>query len=104
MPHWVEVADAHDCPPGSCIEVVVGDAIVVIANVDGEFHAMDGICAHQGGPLAAGRLEGCTLTCPWHGWQYDVRSGRQLLSNSIRQTVYRARESLGTIQVEVPDP
>lgn len=82
----------------------MGESIVVVANVAGQFFAIDGICAHQGGPLAAGALSGCTLTCPWHGWQYNVETGQQLLSDTIRQTVYRARESGGTIQVEVPDP
>ena len=104
MSDWVEVGKASDCPPGSCIEAVVGEAIVVVANVDGQFFAMDGICAHQGGPLAAGELTGCILTCPWHGWQYSVETGQQLLSDTIRQTVYRARESAGTIQVQLPDP
>ncbi len=104
MGNWIEVGTAGDCPPGKCIEAMVNESIVVVANVGGRFYAMDGLCAHQGGPLAGGNLSGCTLTCPWHGWQYDVKSGQQLLSDTIRQTVYRARESGGTIQVEVPDP
>ena len=104
MGEWIEVATVADCPPGSCIEAVVGESIVVVANVDGEFFALDGICAHQGGPLAAGELSGCVLTCPWHGWQYDVRTGKQLLSETIRQAAYRVRESGGTIQIEQPEP
>lgn len=103
MSKWVEVARLEDCPPGSCVECVVGDVILLVANFNGEFHALDGICAHEGGPLASGGLDGCVLTCPWHGWQYDVRSGQQLVRPSIWQTVYRARESGGTIQVEMPD-
>lgn len=104
MSEWVEVGMVSDCPPGSCIEAVVGESIVIVTNVDGEFYAIDGICSHQGGPLAAGKLSGCTLTCPWHGWQYNVKTGQQLLSDTIRQTAYRARSSGGTIQVEMPDP
>lgn len=104
MSDWIEVGSVGDCPPGSCLEAVVGESIVVIANVDGQFYAMDGICAHQGGPLAAGELLGCTLTCPWHGWQYNVETGRQLLSDTICQTVYQARASAGTIQVRWPAP
>lgn len=103
MGRWVEVAKLNDCPPGACVEAVVDGAIILVTNVEGALYAMDGLCAHQGGPLAAGQLSGCTLTCPWHGWQYDVRSGKQLLSETIRQRVYRARESAGTIQIELPD-
>ncbi len=104
MGDWVDVGSASDCAPGSCIEAVVGESIVVVVNVDGMFFAMDGICAHQGGPLSKGVLSGCTLTCPWHGWQYNVETGQQLLSDTIRQTVYRARESGGTIQIQLPNP
>lgn len=104
MGDWVEVASIEECPPGTCIERMAGEKILVVANVDGEIFALDGICAHQGGPLGTGVLNGCVLTCPWHGWQYDVRTGQQLVSQSISQTVYRARESGGTIQVEMPDP
>lgn len=87
-------------PPGHVVETVVGDAIVAIANVDGELYALDGLCAHQGGPLGKGRLEGCVLTCPWHGWQYDVRTGEQVLSGSIRQSRYRVRVEGDTIWVK----
>jgi nitrite reductase (NADH) small subunit len=80
---------------------VVGDSIMIVADIGGKFFANDRICAPQGGPLAAGQLTGRTLTCPWHGWSYDLESGQQLLSKAIPQTVYRARESGGTIQLEV---
>jgi nitrite reductase/ring-hydroxylating ferredoxin subunit len=41
-------------------------------------HAISGTCTHKGGPLAEGKLAGTRLTCPWHGWMYDVRSGQCL--------------------------
>ncbi|MEZ6078302.1 MAG: Rieske (2Fe-2S) protein [Pirellulaceae bacterium] len=37
-------------------------------------------CAHQGGPIAQGRLDGQCVTCPWHGWQYDITNGKNLLT------------------------
>ena len=101
MSDWIDACRVSDCPQGSVVEVIVEGNIVAIANVSGEFHAMDGICAHQGGPLGKGRLEGCRLTCPWHGWQYDVTSGQQLTAASIVQRTFRVREVGGTIQVEL---
>ena len=76
MANWIKVARVVDCPPGECRELIGGDRIVALFNVDGEFHALDGICPHQGGPLGQGRLTGCIVTCPWHGWQFDVRTGQ----------------------------
>ena len=50
--------------------------MVAVANVAGEFHVIDGLCPHQGGPLGTGTLCGTVLTCPWHGWQFDVTTGK----------------------------
>jgi nitrite reductase/ring-hydroxylating ferredoxin subunit len=56
----------------------VGGRVIALFNVDGAFLAIDNTCAHRGGPLAEGTLEGSVVTCPWHGWKYDCRSGASL--------------------------
>lgn len=96
---WHVLKDFAPPQPGEVCETFVAGTILVISNIDGELHAMDGICAHQGGPLGKGKLSGCTLTCPWHGWQYDVDSGRQILSEVIAQRTYPIRRQNDTIQV-----
>lgn len=65
-----------DVPPGTIREFQVGGKAVAVANVGGEFYAINNVCLHRGGPLADGPLEGTVVTCPWHGWEYDVRTGR----------------------------
>ena len=52
---------------------------LVLVRVGDEVHALDEMCAHQGGPLSEGKLSGARLTCPWHGWMYDVRTGQCLM-------------------------
>ena len=84
MPSWIRLAAVADCPPGSARECVAAERIVALFNVDGEFHALDGICPHQGGPLGKGRLQGCVLTCPWHGWQFNVVTGQHQTNASVR--------------------
>lgn len=96
---WIDAGPADAVALGEVVEAVVGERIVAIANVDGQFHALDGICSHQGGPLGKGKLDGCTLTCPWHGWQYDVGSGRQKLSQSIRQASFAVRVRAARIEI-----
>jgi len=101
MPDWIPVAAASDCPPGSSIERVAGDRMVAIANVEGRYHAIDGLCPHQGGPLGTGTLCGTVLTCPWHGWQFDVTTGRHRISATVRQTVHEVCERDGMICVRL---
>jgi nitrite reductase/ring-hydroxylating ferredoxin subunit len=104
MPDWIPVAAASDCPPGASIERVADGRMVAVANVSGTYHAIDGLCPHQGGPLGTGALCGTTLTCPWHGWQFDVTTGRHRMSATVRQAVHEARERDGTIEVRLADP
>jgi len=59
-----------------------------IANVGGEFHAIDNTCLHRGGPLGDGPLEGKIVTCPWHGWQYDVTTGKIVQNPSVGVACY----------------
>lgn len=61
-------------------EFLVADKIVAAFRTDEGVFAVDGMCAHQGGPIAQGELRGKCVTCPWHGWQYDISTGVNLLS------------------------
>jgi nitrite reductase (NADH) small subunit len=87
MPQWLRIADVEQCRPGSACEIIAGERVIALYHVDDQFYALDGICPHQGGPLAQGKLEGCIVTCPWHGWQYDVRTGQH---QSIHSLVHRS--------------
>lgn len=100
---WQDALPLNELPLGTTAETIVGDEIIALANIEGAIHAFDGICSHQGGPLAKGKLAGCTLTCPWHGWQYDVTTGKQILSKTIQQRVYAVRVVDDMIQVR-PTP
>jgi nitrite reductase/ring-hydroxylating ferredoxin subunit len=101
MAHWVRIARVDECPPGQAREYVAEDRIVALFNVDGQIHALDGVCSHQGGPLGKGRLQGCIVTCPWHGWQFDVGSGQNQLSPGITQPRFAARVEDGWILVDL---
>ena len=73
---FVQAAKVQEVPPGTLREVRVNGKIIALANVAGKFHAIDNVCLHRGGPLADGVLEGSVVTCPWHGWQYDITTGK----------------------------
>jgi nitrite reductase (NADH) small subunit len=91
MPGFVKMATLDELPPGGAKEVEHEGRIYAIFNVDGAISAIDGVCPHQGGPLAEGRLEGTCVTCPWHGWRFDVRTGKTPLGPKIKQPVYEVK-------------
>ncbi|MCB9758925.1 MAG: Rieske 2Fe-2S domain-containing protein [Alphaproteobacteria bacterium] len=66
--------------PGEVIEVIIAGKAIAVANVGGAWHACSNACPHAEGPLGEGRLEGHVLTCPYHGWQFDLRDGTCLTS------------------------
>ena len=73
------VARLDELPTGKPVLVVTGGARVVLARVNDEVFACSDRCAHQGGPLSEGRLDGTRLSCSWHGWMFDVTSGACLM-------------------------
>jgi len=75
MPKRVTVAKLADLPPGQCLSVEAKDIGIALCNVGGTIYALDNICAHAGGPLGEGFLDGDCVECPWHGWRYN-QNGR----------------------------
>ena len=96
------VATVAEMSPGTSREVVAGDRVVALFRVGDEFYAMDGLCPHAGGPLGQGCLSGTRVTCPWHGWQFDVTTGRHQLSPTIVHETFAVTVENGEVYVELP--
>lgn len=96
---WQDALPTAGLRLGHVVEVVLGDRVLALGLTEAGYFALDGVCAHQGGPLGRGCLSGQVLTCPWHGWQYDTQTGQQVLSEQIAQSVYATRVVGDTIQV-----
>ena len=75
MAEFVRVASAVDVKPGTGIVAEANGKTIALFNVDGTYHAIDNTCIHRGGPLGEGEMEGSVVTCPWHGWQFNVTTG-----------------------------
>ena len=71
----VRVAAVDEVARGSARVVQADGHTLALCNVDGAFFAVDNLCPHRGGPLGEGELQASVLTCPWHGWRWDVRTG-----------------------------
>lgn len=72
---YVKVARAEEIVPGRPRALRVGIRHVAVFNVDGSFYAIEDACRHMKAPLSTGRMSGTTLTCSWHGWQYEITTG-----------------------------
>ena len=93
-----------DIPPGSCKTGWVGDKEVAIFNVDGTLYATQAHCTHASGPLCEGALWGEIVTCPWHGSEFNVRTGEVTLDPAERPLVtYPVTVRDGMVVVQLPE-
>jgi NAD(P)H-dependent nitrite reductase small subunit len=99
MPTFVAVASLADLPPGSSKTVLVGEREVALFNVAGTLYAIDNFCPHQGGPLADGWVQDAAVTCPWHAWCFDLRTGKMTLGDLARVDVFDVQLDGSTISI-----
>jgi nitrite reductase/ring-hydroxylating ferredoxin subunit len=100
---FVRVGPLQLLPPGSVTHLEMDDgSAVAVCNVAGVLHALDGICPHSGGPLGHGALDGPILTCPFHGWEFDCRTGSMAGDDLKLQATYPVKVKDGDIFVELP--
>lgn len=102
MPEKHRVASLTEIPTDTGLEVVAGGRIIALFKVDDQVQAIDGICAHAGGPIAKGSLNGSVVTCPWHGWQYDVNTGAHCLTPAICQQSFEVIVEGDEVFISIP--
>ena len=88
-------------PPGTIREVRLEQRTIALANVDGRIYAIDNACLHRAGPLGQGDLVGSVVSCPWHGWQYDVTTDRVTFNPEMKIATFPVELRDGEIWVDV---
>ncbi len=102
MAQFVKVASAGELAPGSAKQVEVNGKTIALFNLDGNYFAIGNECTHRGGPLAEGLVEGETVTCPWHGGQFNVKTGAvEGPPPATSVTKYNVRVQGSDIEIEV---
>ena len=96
---FTDVLGSDEIADGEVVEVFVDGDPVAVCRVGGQLHALSGICPHAQGPLGDGLLDGTTLTCPVHGWSFDVRDGACQVDPSQPAPTYPIVERDGRIAV-----
>tara|TARA_Y100000385_G_scaffold196736_1_gene203744 strand:- start:59 stop:412 length:354 start_codon:yes stop_codon:yes gene_type:complete len=99
---WVPVNLSEPLVDGQATEVMIKERVIAVFRYEGELFAMDGMCAHQGGPVAEGDVQHGCVTCPWHGWQYELKTGIQTINRQPLQETFQVRENsehVGKIEI-----
>lgn len=100
---FVRVARVTDIPPGKGRLVDHGAVPVAVFNAGGgRFCAVSALCPHEDGPLADGWLEGDTVVCPWHGFDFDLATGACRVADDLSIGVYPTRVTDGVVEVDLP--
>jgi nitrite reductase (NADH) small subunit len=101
MTKIIKVAPASEITPKQAKIIEVDGAQIAVFNVNGEFCAIKNVCPHRGGPLGEGDLEGSIVTCPWHGWQFDVKTGQSPVNPAACVATFPCKVEGADVCVEV---
>ena len=102
MGEFIRVAARNDVGPGEAIAVELAGQRIAVFNVAGTYYAVGDTCTHRGGPLSEGEVQETTVTCPWHGADFDLNTGA-VMQPPARQGVpsYRVVIDSGDVKIEI---
>ena len=98
---FIELTEVALPGVGEVVEVVVGETILAVANVEGAFHAISGVCPHAGGPLGEGTVDGMVVWCPFHRWSFHLETGVASVGGRKLVDVYEVREQSGRLYIRL---
>ena len=101
MPEFETVTKVGDIPVGKGAVFEVNGRVVAVFNEDGTYRAMDDMCPHMGASLSTGFLEASEVTCPWHAWRFDIKTGAWCDNPSLKIDTFEVRVEGQEIQVKV---
>ncbi|MHB8645544.1 MAG: non-heme iron oxygenase ferredoxin subunit [Thermomicrobiales bacterium] len=100
MANFVTVARVGEIPDGGRKVVAVGETYVLIANIGGDYFAIEDVCTHDGNELSDGLIEGHTIECSRHGAIFDLRTGRGTFPAVMPVATYPVRIEGDEVQIE----
>ncbi len=96
-----EVGSEIDLKNNGRIIIEINDKSVAVIYAEGKAHAFENHCPHKGGPVGEGDIEDCIITCPLHGWQFDVRTGEGTSMPNSKLKILAVKIQDGKVFVEI---
>lgn len=97
----VTVAKVAELKEGEGLVVQAENEEIALFSIKGRIHACTNTCPHRGGPIGEGSLVGTVVTCPWHGWEFDVTTGAMPANTNMKIPTYPVHVDGEDIKVEV---
>ncbi len=107
MSKWIDIGSQDQFAQGSSACITVEDESVVICNVDGQLAAVLNVCPHAHLPIGEGELRGSILVCPFHGYAYNVLTGRNadFPNEELPATTFPIRVTeAGHVEIDIANP
>lgn len=101
MGRLVKVGEVNELESGQGKLVQVDGLDIALFNVGGTHYAMGAVCPHEDGPLHEGEVDGETVICPWHGYDFDVRTGECSVDSELRVMTYAVKIHGNDLLIEV---
>ena len=103
MSTFVKVGSIEDFSSGLGKRVTIEGRHVALFRLGDEFFALDNMCLHRGGPLCEGFIENDVVTCPWHGWSYEIKTGTMIQDPRVGVSRHDVRIDGNVISVRLTE-
>ncbi len=102
MPTWIDVAATHELMPGDKKILVHQDRAIAVFNLDGQYYAIEDSCSHHALPLSEGKISGDVITCPFHGAQFCLKTGKALCAPARTDLLtFKTRVEANRVQIAI---
>ena len=99
MAEFKKIATVGDIAPGQGHVYDLDGNSIAVWNLNGNFFAFQNVCPHRGGPVGEGEIEGTVITCPWHGWSFDITTGASPVNPAAKLTRYEVKVEGSDVKV-----
>lgn len=100
MPDWVPIAEESAISADAGSTFFVDDIEIAVFRTENQLFAIEGRCPHKGASLGNGAVDGCTVTCPWHDWKFDLKTGSGLTNPSSPLATVPVRVNAGSVEID----
>ncbi len=97
---WTRAAKISDIPEGGGVLLTVEGKKIALLRSEDKYYAIENSCPHRGAPLSLGHAQNCQVTCSWHAWAFDLKTGECLSVPEVKLITYPVKVERDDIFVQ----